>query len=243
MTDVMEGVDLALGAQSASTQKTVSCEWKNCKANHSEKPKYPANGTVDRNTSYATEWVSAKLEPWEKYGAGQPSHATLADYRNEVPSAAYAVSAAALQHPEYHTQKHHLLSVKLFSNVADLSHDAKLAGYDVNSANNGVCLPSFVVDIVRHDLQCHRGNHPNDLYYDKIRPLLREIEDRCVKYCQADLVGESVRQLSVVDDLDRLSERAERQLKNWRWLLRTNALAERIESRSRLAARKSTTAV
>jgi hypothetical protein len=140
-------------------------------------------------------------------------------------------------HPAYHTQKHHLISVNLFDNVPKLSHDAKLIGYDVNHKNNGVCLPSYVADIVQHDLQCHRGSHPNNEYNVHITPLLREIENRCVTYCESDKAGEVAGQHKLMGDLNRLSRRIEGNIRTWKWLLRSDAKNERKQAADALAER------
>jgi hypothetical protein len=181
--------------------------------------------------------VAANLEPWVKYGDGIDSKATMHDFVAETPKAAYASTAAALKHPQYHTQKHHLISVNLFGDVPDLSDNAKLIGYDVNHKNNGVCLPTYVVDIVRHDLQCHRGSHPNNLYNVHISPLLSDEEQKCVEYCHADFDGKMDTQMSLIKRLNQISRRIESKVKSWQWLLRTEALSERQDSQAKLAAR------
>jgi hypothetical protein len=237
MTQVGEAI--AIEVDVVENVQTHDCEWKECKKNHEKAITYPKGGTVERNGTYASDW--AAIEPWKLYGDGTDSKATLSDYRGETPGAAYAATAAAMTHPAYHTQKHHLISVKLFKDVKKLSHNAELIKYDVNDKANGVCLPSYVVDIVRHDLQCHRGSHRNDLYYDKITPLLKRIEDNCVKYCEADLDCDTTPQKELIADLERLSARTLSQVRAWKWLLRSNALAERLESRQKLASRSSTT--
>jgi hypothetical protein len=219
----------------SNDSKPVDCDWQDCTKNHAKKVEYPSNGVLDRSGDYASKWVAADLEPWKKYGDGTDSHATLKEYVGETPGAAYARTAADLKHPEYHTQKHHLISVKLFKNVAKLKHNANLIGYDVNAVPNGVCLPSYVLDIVRHDLQAHRGNHPNNTYYSKIQPLLEDLEQRSAEYCKPELEGECEFQKRLLEDLHRLSRKIEGRLKAWVWLLRSEAVAERAESQARLA--------
>jgi A nuclease family of the HNH/ENDO VII superfamily with conserved AHH len=236
MTNLLDGAAVGVVDDSDANQTLHKCEWKNCQKTHTKKPSYPGNGDVARNSSYASDWVAANLEPWKKYGPGTDTRAKRSDYLAETPGAAYVATASSLKHPEYHTQKHHLLSVKLFGKVADLSHNAKLAGYDVNHQNNGVCLPSYVVDIARHDLQCHRGNHPNGLYYDNLDPLLADLEVRSLNYCVADSSGDATPQLALVGAIDRLSLRTEGQLRNWKWLLRSDAVQERVQSKARLKA-------
>lgn len=237
MTQLGEGVQIGIVADPPAGPAPKKCNWKRCKTNHLKDISYPEGGTVDKNGSYASDWVGANLEPWKKYGDGRDSLAQRADFLEETPGASYVSTASALKHPEYHTQKHHLVSVKLFKNVPDLAHNAKLVGYDVNHKNNGVCLPSYKIDIVRHDLQCHRGNHPNSLYYDHLDPLLSDLEARCVKYCHGDFDGDKSVQQTLVEDIDRLSKRAEQQIKSWKWLLRSDAVQERVDSRATYAKR------
>lgn len=229
MPELNEGI----ATSQLASQTLVKCEWLDCKSTHQKKPVYPKGGTVARNGTYESDWVKAKLEPWELYGAGKNPRATLPDFRKETPKASYAINAAEMVHPEYHTQKHHLISVNLFESVTKLSTDAKLVGYDVNHKNNGICLPSYILDIVQHDLQCHRGSHTNALYNDKIKPMLRSLEIKCIKYCEMDINGDSSAQLNLLEDLNAISDRIAGKIKGWKFLVRKNALAERIESNNR----------
>lgn len=229
MTQVGEGIAVAVGNQT----NTVDCVWKDCKKNHTKSVNYPKGGKVTRNGTYEANWVSAGLEPWVLKGPGKNSKSSLAEYRTETPAAAYAVTAAALSYPEYHTQKHHLLSVNFFDGVKKLAHNAELVGYDVNHKNNGICLPSYVIDIVQHDLQCHRGSHPKALYNDKVKALLTNLELRCIKYCEMENEGGVDNQKQLINDLNTLSERVASKITTWKWLLRSNALAERVSSQAR----------
>lgn len=214
--------------------KPVGCDWQDCLTNHAQKVPYPEGGKLDRSSGFAAAWVAAGLEPWTKYGDGIDSMATASDYRAETPGAAYVSTAAAMKHPEYHTQKHHLVSINLFKNVAKLKHNATLIGYDVNAPANGICLPSFTLDIVRHDLQAHRGSHPNNLYNSKIQPLLEDLEQRSAKYCEPEKSGACEFQKRLLGDLDRLSRRVESRVRAWDWLLRSDAVAERTSAYARL---------
>ena len=234
MPNVLDG--LSSPAPSTDAKKTlVKCEWKDCKTTHENKPSYANDGVLTRSSGFAGTWVAAGLEPWVKYGPGTDSHATLEDYRQETPKAQYAAAAAAMKHPTYHTQKHHLISINLFKARPKLKHDAGLIGYDVNDVANGVCLPTYEVDIVQHDLQAHRGSHPNNLYNAKIAPLLKDIEEACVRYCESDTSGEVSRQKALTGDLERLSRKIEGRIRAWKWLLRTEAPAERSKAFARLA--------
>ncbi|WP_181950419.1 AHH domain-containing protein [Shewanella woodyi] len=212
--------------------ETYKCDWKDCKGGHKKKIKYPNNGQLKRSNTYRKKWVSAGLEPWDLYGPGENSHATLEDYKSES-RASYVSKAAAMQYPEYHTQKHHLIPVSSFADYKNLKHNAKLAGYDVNNTQNGICLPSFVLDIVQHDLQCHRGNHPNDNYYDRIDPLLEDLQDEFNKVC-AKNANEKHHQHALVKELDDLAQFISKRIKDWKYLLRSDAKSERIFSTKRM---------
>lgn len=211
----------------------VKCEWHDCHTTHQRKPTYPKGGKVTRTNGYAQNWIAANLEPWKLRGPGKNPRATLPDFRNETPKAISAAIAAGKVHPEYLTQKHHLISINLFKDVTKLSKDAELIGYDANHKNNGMCLPNYVVDIVQHDLQCHRGSHTNALYNDKIKPMLRNLEKKSIHYCVMDVIGDASTQMTLMDDLNLISRRIEGKIKNWTFLLRKNALKERLESNSR----------
>jgi hypothetical protein len=223
-----------LAQTNSDDSKLVGCDWQDCLSNHAQKVPYPGGGKLDRSSGFAAAWVSAGLEPWVKYGDGIDSMPSAADYRAETKGASYVSTAAAMKFPEYHTQKHHLISINLFKNVAKLKHNATLISYDVNAPANGVCLPSFTLDIVRHDLQAHRGSHPNNLYNSKIQPLLEDLEQRSAKYCEPDREGECELQKQLLGDLDRLSRKVEARIHAWDWLLRSDALAERSDAYARL---------
>lgn len=232
--EMMEKIFQSLGVTEEDKKKLVDCKWNKCEKTHLKKIQYPGGGTVKKNSSYSDDWVSAGLEPWVCYKKkGKNSKPTLKEYREETKAAKYAVTAAAMVYPEYHTQKHHLLAENFFKNFKTLKKNAKLVGWDINNVNNGMCLPSYVIDIVRHDLQCHRGNHPKVLYNDKVKAMLQLLEDRCVKYCQMDVKGDKRVQLMLKDELDQFAERVRRQIKLWNWLLRKDALKEREESKER----------
>ena len=223
-----------LGQGHSTSSQQAKCAWQDCLSNHAEPVSYPAGGTLERSSGFASAWVAAGLEPWVKYGDGIDSMVSAEEYQQETPQASYASTAAALKHPQYHTQKHHLISISLFKNVPKLKHDATLIGYDVNSTTNGICLPSFTFDIVQHDLQAHRGSHPNGLYNSRIQPLLERLEQRCAKYCEPEFSGACEYQLQLLGDLDRLSREIEVRVRQWDWLLRSDALNERSSAYARL---------
>jgi len=224
------------------------CEWIGCegseerprKPHHIKEPKYPGNGNLDRGELDIDN-------PWEIHGPGQNSHATIDDYADQFSDNAkdkwkFAGSAFYKHsYPVYPTQKHHLISIELFDNYPDLSDNAKLIGYDVNRSKNGLALPTYIVDIVQHDLQSHNGSHSKDLYSnnpdygDSIDTRLSKLDADCVDYCKSDHKGKGKRQKRLIEDLDRISDRAKYAIRVWRWLLRPNALKERELSETMLA--------
>lgn len=229
-----------VASDSEENPNLVDCDWETCEKKHRSKPSYKGGGTVEKSSSYADKWVNADLEPWKRHGSGINASPGLSpqqllqEYRAETPSAEYAPGASKMTHPEYHTQKHHLLSAKLFTPRSKLKHNIELSGWDINGVPNGACLPTYTIDIVRHDLQCHRGNHPNSLYYDNLDPLLKDLEDVCVRYCVPDESGAATPQQDrLVRALDTLSARTYDMVKAWEWLLRSDAVNERASSNAR----------
>ncbi|WP_298776495.1 AHH domain-containing protein [uncultured Shewanella sp.] len=206
--------------------KTHKCDWKDCKGKHKKPIHYPNNGVIKRDNVFAKKWVKAGLEPWVIYGAGKDTKATKEEYQSITKKMSDVNKAVNMQHPEYPTQKHHLISIKLFNNVLKLKHNAKLAGYDVNHHKNGICLPAFKFDIAQHDLQCHRGNHSNDHYYDKIAPYLKDIEKEIKKSCKNKNDYKQQSQ-EVISELNELSNDIKKNIISWKYLLRKKALEER----------------
>ena len=222
------------GKTDEKENKKYKCDWKDCKGNHEKKVNYPGNGTVKRSNTFKNHWIEAGLEPWILNGPGKNSHATLADYKEEAENASYLVTAAAMMYPEYHTQKHHLISVNHFSSFSALKKNIELIGYDVNHKNNGICLPSFRADIVQHNLQCHRGRHPKSLYDDKVIPLLKKLEQKSKSLCDDDKKGTGESQKELINRLNRTSQLIEQRIKDWKYLLRSDALNEKKLSEERL---------
>ncbi|MCX4030503.1 AHH domain-containing protein [Endozoicomonas sp. SM1973] len=228
-----EGEKKQQADEAEKENKKYKCEWNKCKGNHEKKIRYPSNGSVQRNNTYDSDWIRAGLEPWVLYGPGRNSYATLADYKDEAPNANYTGTAAAMIYPEYHTQKHHLISIKLFDSVTQLRDNAKLIGYDANNSNNGICLPSFIADIVQHDLQLHRGRHSRKLYDSKVLKALKVINQECKEYCKKDVKGNILNQKKLIDDLDSLSSIVKRKIINWEYLLSRKAFNNKEKSINR----------
>ena len=222
-------------ANSDKKQKTYICDWKNCKGhpediNHKYRnPEGNTNrGNATSGKDYETEWIYENLEPWQLYGNGNNPRATYDDFaKDNDPSKPWnenIINKALndVTYPAYVTQKHHLISVNLFDSVPELAHNAKLVGYNVNDKENGVCLPYFKIDIVQHNLQCHRGSHPA-AYNEKILLLLKTLQKKSISYCQSD------NQYLLKEKINKISERILDHINNWRpgWYLTSSALSHK----------------
>ncbi|WP_299489904.1 AHH domain-containing protein [uncultured Shewanella sp.] len=212
--------------------KTHKCDWKDCKGKHKKPIHYPNNGVIKRNNVFAKKWVKAGLEPWVIHGAGTDTKATREEYLAETKKIDDVNKAVNMQHPEYPTQKHHLISINLFTRVPKLKHNAELSGYDVNHPKNGICLPAFRFDIAQHGLQCHRGRHPTSLYNDKISVKLKILQNEFKKLCLKNDNNKHSEQL--IKELNILSSDIAKKIKNWKYLLRTDAFADREFSKERM---------
>lgn len=62
---------------------------------------------------------------------------------------------------------------------------------------------------------------------------LRQIEKKCMHYCNLERGGGIETQKNLINDLNMLSERAKRKIIEWQWLVRKDAHAERTESYQR----------
>lgn len=225
--------------------REYTCRWRNCPGTHEEdiNPHYPNDGVLARGkdsnqVAYADAWIAAGLEPWiECKSPGTDPQATRNDYQrdlvgNEVPKPQnltmidLAVSSPSGQ---YVTQKHHLISTHLFGKVPSLANNARLVGYNANNFANGICLPYFTLDIVRHDRQCHRGKHIVD-YDNMVLPLLLNLEEEAESYCDSGI------QKELIERLERISARARQQILGWKkgWYLRTRAETERADAYRRI---------
>jgi hypothetical protein len=219
-------------------QKRYPCKWNDCKGKHSEdiNPSYPSKGSTSKGAAtsganYEAEWIRAGLEPWVLRGPGLDRKPTAAEYGAELDLTKARnrnmvnKSVEEFSHPAYMTQKHHVVSVHLFDDFKKLAYDARLVDYNVNDKENGICLPYFIADIVRHDLQCHRGPHP-PMYDERVSVLLRDLEQRCIHFCDVGM------QPQVKQELEAIAQRVIRHIEQWRpgWYLRSNAPAERAQS-------------
>ncbi len=149
----------------------------------------------------------------------------------ELPKSAKFADRA---YPEYETQKHHLIPENILLSFKSLSHNAKLAGYRINTPENGICLPYYVIDIVQHDLQCHRGNHPSKgvgSYGWEVRSALEKVEQKAENYCRDDKTTNSVSN-QLINKLNELSKMFDVQINSWQLLLRKRAHEERMESKN-----------
>jgi len=231
MTQLGEGVMVAVLMLPASTEtQTHACEWRctldqsgdHPKKWHSKKPSYPKGGKAERSDGYSKAWKSARRVPWANGDGVNPRRWDDA-YHIKRHSA-----SSTYTYPEYATEGHHLISCDLFkeSNYPALVFNALLMGYDINCNENGWHFPAHIVDIVCHNLQHHASQHswsePAPLKYDLdelVAPLLANLEQQILTYCEGDHNGELTGQRAILSLLHRLSERIKRKLERWDWFL------------------------
>ncbi len=208
------------GMEGDSQAKTYKCDWKDCSGKHFSKVTYKNDGCVKRGT-YSGTWE----KPWSK-GAGQDStRISVSHYENE-PGKATSLDAAKtlFGSGEYVTNNHHLIPVASMKKFSVLSHNAKLVGFDINDGKYGICLPYFITDIFRHDLQSHKTNHRN--YSKKVEKLLKGVQKECKKYCEQSM------QQKVITDLTQITVELRQCIVDWEepWLLRKDAIEDREKS-------------
>ncbi|MBN1961015.1 MAG: AHH domain-containing protein [Deltaproteobacteria bacterium] len=246
MPNILDGFAVIIGAAASKIKELTSkkakkykCKWKDCKGEHDKdiNPIYPDKGSVEKGKAtsgkdYEKEWVKEDLEPWKFRGIGYNPNRKEKHYHDDVLSmdSKYnrdIVKKAVSDYPfpTYKTQKHHVISVHLFSDFSVLAYNAKLVDYNVNDKENGICLPSFIADIVRHDLQCHFGSHPAK-YDSMLKPMLSKLQKASKKYCSKN------RQFNLKIELELISSRAITNIENWKngWYVRSTALEDRKKS-------------
>ena len=216
------------GQGNKKDHKPKKCAWKTCRTQHKKPPHYPNTGKTSRNNTYTSDWIKAGLEPWDLYGKGEdishlPDEAWTLGFGESLSAKTLdkintSRESAGRGGKTYPTEKHHVISVNLFSRFKELSGNIKLIGWDINGKENGICLPYLAADILRHDLQVHRGQHPKD-YNKNLRAELKEIQKQSLTYCKDN------RQNQLIRKLNGLAEDTIGYIQNWHpdYLLRKDA--------------------
>ncbi len=207
------------------------CKWKNCHTKHNEPPRYPGNGRVTKSSNYAEKWVEAGQEPWDLYGEGK----NIAHLPDEAWDWAYQFRESPKVPPQeklatskqnarngveqYPTEKHHVIPAHLFKDLKALSHNIRLIDWDINAKENAICLPYVAADILRHNLQVHRGQHSKE-YNDNLRSELKKIQAQSLNYCKNN------KQKQLIKKLNKLAGKMSEHIRNWHpdYLLRKDAL-------------------
>lgn len=186
------------------------CEWKICPGKvHEKKPEYgkgsTKRGDATSGDGYREDWINNKMQPWQLHGKGK-YNADKIRKANE--------KHADNKYPEYRTQAHHLISVKLFDSVPNLAKNAELVKYNVNDKENGIMLPRYTIDIVQHNLQRHCGSHA-PMYNENVSKFLKNLQDKSQTWCKKNL------QEFVKRSLEMYSLRIKQNIQDWKngWLL------------------------
>lgn len=231
MTQVGETVKMALLLpENAASANQHACRWRCTLDQKGEHPKkwhskpvtYPEGGQAERSDGYSNRWKTAGRVPWTERQGIDP---------RRWPDAYHLArhsAATSYAHPRYATEGHHLISCDIFTEAdyPALVFNALLMGYDINGDENGWHFPAHIVDIVCHNLQHHASQHnwsePAPLKYDLdelVAPLLANLEQQILPYCEGDYNGELQGQRKIVSLLNKLSERIRRKLVRWDWYL------------------------
>lgn len=208
------------------------CQWQDCKTKHDKPIKYVNNGRTTRRLGFNKQWENEQLQPWLLQGAGQALPTPFHDPKHDAWELGFKgfISPISRQRMKqsatnpsagspYPVQAHHLIPVSIFSQTPKLKKNIELIGWDVNDKENGLFLPVFAPDMLRHDLQMHRGPHPSN-YKELIQSELIEIEDECLNHCKTG------NQKQLIKRLNKLSNRINLKVKNWdpKYLLREDSL-------------------
>jgi hypothetical protein len=238
-----------MGEGEEEEEKLYTCEWKDCEGNHTSdiNKDYPRDAVLKRGKAksgeeYADEWINNGLEPWvvnksQKHDPNADWDVYKDDLQPKDPvkdQNKYFIdlNVELSKKGQYVTQKHHLISQHFFtsSTFADLAKNCELIGYNINEKENGICLPYFVPDIVRHDLQCHRGHHGFTQYNDNVGILLTDTQKDSIELCGTD------NQEELITSLNELSEKIKSHILKWNvgWEVRSKAHKNRSEAYARI---------
>lgn len=217
-------IGMTMGSMTApviikENEKKYKCDWKTCDEKHDHEISYSNDGCVVR-AEYTGQWI----EPWQTKSGKSSSKIIIKHYTNEVNKKRLDDAKKMFGTNRYPTDKHHLIPIDSIAELKQLSHNAKLVGFDVNNGKYGICLPYFVTDVFKHDLQCHRTSHPN--YSAKVEDELKTLQRRCLKYCA------NGKQRTLLLELKELADDLRGYVKGWNraWLLRKSAVADRKKS-------------
>ncbi|PYF79196.1 HNH/ENDO VII superfamily nuclease [Marinomonas alcarazii] len=210
------------------------CQWQDCKTKHDKTIKYVNNGRTTRRLGFNKQWKNEQLQPWLSRGAGQALPAPFHDPKHSAWELGFKgfISPLSRQRMKqsaanpsasspYPVQGHHLIPVSVFGSTQfkKLRKNIRLIGWDVNDSENGIFLPVFAPDMLRHDLQIHRGPHPSN-YKELIQSELIEIEGECLNHCK------NGNQKQLIKELHDLSEEIKGYIEDWdpKYLLREDSL-------------------
>ncbi|MGO3738651.1 MAG: AHH domain-containing protein [Marinomonas foliarum] len=189
------------------------------------------DGRTTRRLGFNKQWKNEQLQPWLSQGTGQALPTPFHDPKHDAWKLGFKGFISPLSRQQikqsaanpnagspYPVQGHHLIPVSIFSQTPKLKRNIELIGWDVNGKENGIFLPVFAPDMLRHDLQMHRGPHPKR-YKESIEFELSKIEQKCLNYCG------SRKQRQLIKQLISLSEDIKEFIEDWdpKYLLREDS--------------------
>jgi A nuclease family of the HNH/ENDO VII superfamily with conserved AHH len=190
---------------SAAQGGNKSCKWATCNNKHEFDITYPNDGVVERKD----------LKNW--------SHPSALIGLGHIPTfqANIAKKGAAKKSSNYPFQRHHVIPCAVIKQLTKIKANLKQLGFDINNEGlNGISLPKNPKDIKWHDIQAHRGPHPD--YNNTVKNYLSELEGEVKDFCKDGKQGE------LWEKIDKAVARYRKRILKWQDTLRSGAAGERI---------------
>ncbi|GGN29945.1 MULTISPECIES: AHH domain-containing protein [Marinomonas] len=203
---------------------------------------------ITRRLGFNRQWENEQLQPWLSQGTGQALPTPFHDPKHDAWELGFKgfISPVSRQRMKqsaanpsagspYPVQGHHLIPVSVFGSTQfkKLRKNIRLIGWDVNDPENGIFLPVLAPDMLRHNLQMHRGPHPND-YHQAVELELEQIAEKCLDYCKTG------NQKQLIKQINKLSKRIASKIQNWDpdYLLREDSIEVKKSLNKMLAGEK-----
>jgi len=177
--------------------KELKCIWKGCDNKSFPEDQFPPHFSQDDKIEGANPDGREKAptdadEPWDLEKMGAKAYLDFGIKHGEnkgLTSGRYAVKTSSRN--RYTTQYHHVISLNIIKGrkgqppkFEDLAYCLGLIGWNINDKDyNGINLPYFREDQIWHNLQPHRGAHPEKEYYAVIENKLGRLQEKITTYC------------------------------------------------------------
>lgn len=172
-----------------------ACGWQDDCQKHKKAVGYPRKGMLDRRP--LIDWPHPSIGKTKSYKTNIKDKHKRGEFKGQMVTA-----------KNYKYQRHHVLPVEVFQNIKPMKKNLKLLRYDINVfAENGICLPFRPQDMMWHDLQCHRGSHPE--YTAIVEQRVQDIMNECGQFCK------NGQQSKLWDMIEKAAKTCIKEIKNW----------------------------